>query len=149
MGPKQVGTKEYGKMIQRIQVLGNGRVPAKEARNWKIEGQKKRITRKEYQRLQKIFEMEGFMAHKRLWNLATEKVLQDRGALPKEEGDVLREYKAMSEEDFLSSWEAEGKVKEERTKEMDRMTREEEKEENETEINCVGSASAEAFDIFS
>ena len=34
--------------------------------------------------------MEGFMEQKGLWNLAREKMLQDRGALPKEEGDVLR-----------------------------------------------------------
>ena len=31
---------------------------------------KKRITRKEYQRLLNKFEIEGFMAQKRLWNLA-------------------------------------------------------------------------------
>ena len=38
--PEQVGTKEYGNMLKRIQVLEDGRVPAKEARNWKIEGHK-------------------------------------------------------------------------------------------------------------
>ena len=37
------------------------------------------------------------MAQKGLWNLVGEKVLQDRGELPKEEGDVIREYKAMHE----------------------------------------------------
>ena len=31
-------------------------------------------------------------------------MLQDRGALPKEEGDVIWEYEAMHEEKFLSSW---------------------------------------------
>ena len=31
-------------------------------KNWRIEGQKKRITRKEYQRLVNKFEMESFMA---------------------------------------------------------------------------------------
>ena len=49
--PEQMGTKEYGQMMKRIQTLENGRVPAKKAKNWRIEGQKKRITRKEYQRL--------------------------------------------------------------------------------------------------
>ena len=39
--PEKVDTKEYGKMSKRIQVLKDGRVPAKEARNLKIEGQKK------------------------------------------------------------------------------------------------------------
>ena len=30
--------------------------------------------------------------------------MQDRGTLPKEESDVTREYEAMHEENFLSSW---------------------------------------------
>ena len=40
--PKQVGTREHGKMLKRIQILEDGRVPATEAKNWKIEGQKRR-----------------------------------------------------------------------------------------------------------
>ena len=39
---EQVGIKEYGKKIKKIQTLEDGRVPAKEAGNWKIEGQKKK-----------------------------------------------------------------------------------------------------------
>ena len=65
--PEQMDTKEYGKMLKRLQVLEDGRVPAKEARDWKIEGQKRRITRKEYQRLVSEFEMEGLMAQTALW----------------------------------------------------------------------------------
>ena len=41
---------------------------------------------------------------KGFWNLASEKRLQDRGALPREEGDVIRECNAMHEENFLTSW---------------------------------------------
>ena len=82
----------------------NGRVPAQDAKGWKIEGNKRRITRKEYKRLRNKFELEGLMAQKRLQNLAREKELQERGAVPKEEGDVIREYNAMHEENFLSSW---------------------------------------------
>ena len=62
-----MGTKEICKVLKRIQVLEDGRVPAKEAKNRRIEGQKKRLTRNEYQRLVNMFEMEGFMAHKGLW----------------------------------------------------------------------------------
>ena len=62
--PEQVGTKEHGKMFKRIQVLEDGRVPAKKARDWKIAGPKKRITRKESQRLLNQFEMRGFMAQR-------------------------------------------------------------------------------------
>ena len=39
-----------------------------------------------------MFEMEGFMAQNGLWNLSRENVLQDRGALLEEEGDVVREF---------------------------------------------------------
>ena len=85
MGPKlvncckreQVGTNEYGKMLKRILFLEDGWVPTKEARSWRTEGQKRRITRKEYQRLLDKFEMEGFMSQQGLWNLVREKVLQD------------------------------------------------------------------------
>ena len=66
-----------------------------------------------------MFEMEGFMAQQGLWNLSRENVLQDRGALLEEEGDVIREYKAMHEEKFLSSWLREdGKKKEEIIREV-------------------------------
>ena len=55
--PEQVGTKEHDKMSERIQVLEGGRVLAKVARDWKIEGQKRRITRKEFKILSNEFEM--------------------------------------------------------------------------------------------
>ena len=71
-----------------------------------------------------------------------ENVLQDRGALPKEEGDVIREFKATQDENFLSSWlKEDGKNKEGKIREVDKETteetgqkrmREEEKGENET-----------------
>ena len=69
--PEQEGTKEHGKMLKRIPILEDCRVPAKEARNWKIEGQKRMVTRKEYRRLINEFELEGFI----------DKVLQDRGGV--------------------------------------------------------------------
>ena len=43
------------------------------------------------------------MAQKGLWNLARNEALQDRGALPREEGVSIREYQAMHEENFLGS----------------------------------------------
>ena len=51
----QMDTKEFGKMVKIIQILEEGGVPAKEAKNWRIDGEKKRITRKEYKRLLNIF----------------------------------------------------------------------------------------------
>ena len=75
---KRVGTKETA-----------GSLP-EEARNCKIEGQKRRVTRKEYRRSWNEFETGGFTAQKDLWNLTRKKMLRDRDALPKEEGDIGR-----------------------------------------------------------
>ena len=82
--------------------------------------------------------------------------------MPKEEGDVIRKYKAMHEDSFLSSWLGEeGEDKEEiiieiekETKEETSKTRmiEEEKEENETvsaEGRSGSSVSADTCNIFS
>ena len=66
--PEQVGTKEHSKMLKRIRVFEDGRIAAKEARNWKIEGQNSWVTRKEYRRL-----WNGLMAQKGLRNVAREK----------------------------------------------------------------------------
>ena len=50
--PEQIGTNGHGKKCKKKnQTLEDGRVLAKDAKNWKIEGQKRRITRKEYRRL--------------------------------------------------------------------------------------------------
>ena len=102
------------------------------------------------------------MAQKGLWKFAGENVLQDRGQCSKEEGDVDREYKAMHEENFLSSWlredgENKGEISGEVGKETEEETgkkriREEDREENETVIvksRCINSVSTEAFEIFS
>ena len=47
----------------------------KGGKTWNIDGPKRRITRKGYQRLLNKFEMEGYMAQKGLWNLARNKKL--------------------------------------------------------------------------
>ena len=44
--PEQMGAKEFGKMWKIIQTLEEGRVPAKEAKHWRVEGEKKIIARK-------------------------------------------------------------------------------------------------------
>ena len=36
--------------------------------------------------------------------MGMERMLEDRGGLPEEDGNRLREYKAMNEENFPSSW---------------------------------------------
>ena len=55
------------------------------------------------------------MAQKVLWNIAKKRMLEDRGALPREHGDFLRENQAMHADNFLSSWlqeDVEGKEEE-------------------------------------
>ena len=54
--PEQMGTKEFGKWMKRIQILEEGRVPAK------VSEKRKGIARKEYRRLLYNFEMDGSMA---------------------------------------------------------------------------------------
>ena len=78
--PVQVCTREHGKMLQRIQIVEDGRVPAKEAKNWRIEGKKRRIAGKEYRRMSNEFELVGLMAQKVLWNLARKNAGQRRFA---------------------------------------------------------------------
>ena len=60
-------------MLKRLQVLEDGGVATKEARSWRIEGPKRRITRMEYQRLLNKFEMEGCMAPKMYWAISLER----------------------------------------------------------------------------
>ena len=122
---EQVGTTEHGKMLKRIQVLEEGRVPAKEATKWKIDGQKTRITRKEYRRFWSEFKTVGLMAQKKA--VERRQMLRDRGALLLEEGHLLREYKAMHEERFLSGWLRDDVESTEESKtDMDKKAREEE-----------------------
>ena len=58
----------------------------------------------ECKRLREESEVGGFMLQKALWNIAKKKKLEGRGALPREDGDLLCEYQAMHEENFPSSW---------------------------------------------
>ena len=102
--PENLDTKEDGKMFKRISLLEEERVPAKNATGWKIEGHKRGVTRKECKRLREEFEVGGFMAQKWLWNIAKKRMLEDSGALRREDGDLLPENQATHEEHFLSSW---------------------------------------------
>ena len=150
-----MGTKEFGKMMKRKNPNSRGKnSPSQRGKELEIR-EKKRITRKEYQRLLHIFEMEGLLAQKGLWNLAEEKIMKERGRLPNEEGDVVKEYKAMHEGDFWSRWQREDERGKDETmtnterkeeEKGEKRKREEEKEEYETVK--VKRASVEAFEIF-
>ena len=84
--PEQVGTREYGKMLKRSQVLEDGRVPAEEARNTEL-------------REKSVRGFQISLKRKVSWRtkdcgISLEKMCCRTGALPEEEGDVLREQKA-------------------------------------------------------
>ena len=108
----------------------------------------------------KQFRSERIDGAKRPVECGNRKTMKERGELPNEEGDVVREHKTMHEEDFWSSWLREDeKSKEERKVEAEgkgevegeKRKREGEKEDNETvtvERRCEGLVSVEAFEIF-
>ena len=87
--------------------------------------------------------------------------MKERGELPNEEGNAVREYKTMHEENFWNSWLRENEIckagrmaKTEKNEEDkgEKRKREEEKEENETvtvKRTCEGGVSVEASKIFS
>ena len=68
--PDNTGTKECGTILKRIQVLKEGRIPAKEARGKKIERQKEGLSDK---RIGRIWDWMLHGSKKRLWNIANEK----------------------------------------------------------------------------
>ena len=95
-------TKEHGKMFRRILTLQT-------ARRWKIEGQKRSHREKE----RKWLRFHG--AKRVVGHFKKQRMLENRGALPREDGDLLREYQAMHEANFLSSYlrgDVDGKEKE-------------------------------------
>ena len=79
MGPKQInscmpepmGIQRCGKVTKRIQFLEEGRVSGKEAKSWRIEGEKNH--EKGISEAVKKIEMEGSTAQKGMWKLAKEK----------------------------------------------------------------------------
>ena len=74
------------------------------------------------------------MAQEWLWIIAKRKM---RGALPREDGDLLREYHAIDEDDFLSSWLREDVEGKEAKKE--RLNKEAEEEKSQKwEKRCGG-----------
>ena len=124
--PEHVGTEWCGKMLKRIQILEDGRVRAKEAKNWKVEGQKRRIARKEYRRLWNEFEMGGFMAQKGLWNLARQRKCCRTEVHCLRKRSHCERVQGMHEENFLSSWLREDmEGKEERRMKAGKETRDE------------------------
>ena len=119
-----MGTKEFGKMMKRIQILEEARVPSQRGKELENRKRKEKNCEKRKRPIN-IFEMDCLMAQKGLWNLEKEKIMKGREELPKEEGDAVREYKAMHEEDFWSNWlRKDRKVEQEKTNLRERKKKE-------------------------
>ena len=96
------------------------------------------------------------MAQKGVWNIPKKTMLEDGGALPKEDGNQLREYRAMHEENFLSSWlredvaEVERLSEEDKQQESERGKRGVESEGERVQIKkeCLDRVSGEVFEDF-
>ena len=101
------------------------------------------------------------MAQKDLWRRQRETMLQDRGALLEEEGDIVRWYKAMHEEHFSSSLlrddvegikegrrDTEEKVGEEESRSGKRELVREEEKTVVVKRRCVKPFSSDVFDEF-
>ena len=161
----QAGESGHKRALEKVETNSDPRRrpnSCKVGKNQKLKEKRKELpARSEYQRLSNEIEMGGFMAQKGLWNLARETMLQDRGAMPKEEGDVIREAMAMHDENFLSSWlreDVEGKGEGEKfnkeTKEevSRKREREEEKGEDQSVVvkrRCINPFLGDAFEKFS
>ena len=113
--PEQLGTKEHGKMFKRIQVFEDGRILGNEAR---MKDKKEGLQGKNTGDCGLSSEGEDS------WH---RKVLQDRSTLLQKEGDIVREYKALHEENFLINWLREDvESTEERRKRREEKVREQE-----------------------
>ena len=71
------------------------------AAGWTVDGEKSSVTRKECNRLRVEFGVGCFMAQQELCNIAKNRMMEDKGALPKEEVNSTRDYKATHEKKFL------------------------------------------------
>ena len=101
------------------------------------------------------------MAQQGLWNVARKKMLQDRGALLLEGGDIVREYKAMHEDKFLGvCFREDVEDIEERRKNREEKAREEESRSGDRKVErekertvikrvCVNLTSSDGFEEFS
>ena len=80
---EKMEAKEYGKMLKRIVILEEGMVPDRKAKGWKVEEEKRRVTRKECTRLREEFEAGGFVAQKVCGTLPTRKCRRTEEPCPK------------------------------------------------------------------
>ena len=57
--PESKDTKQHGEMLKIVHNLEEGRVPDRNAKGWKVEGRKRRVTRKECNRMEHMRQVLG------------------------------------------------------------------------------------------
>ena len=62
--PEDKGAKEKRKMLRRLLVGEEGKVPDEAAKDWQVEGKRVDVAREEYKNFNKEFEVVGQMAKK-------------------------------------------------------------------------------------
>ena len=71
-------TNEYRQMVKIILKVEEGREPCKNAKGWKVEGEKRGVTKTEECRmLREEFEVGVFNLQNGVWNFAKQKMLED------------------------------------------------------------------------
>ena len=111
--PEQVGTKEYGKKLKRIQILEDGRSLPKRQETGRLKDERTELMKRNTEDCRMSLGWEDS------WNKKVSGISQERNAAGRrctalEEGDIVREYETMHKENFLGSWLMEdGKEKEE------------------------------------
>ena len=100
-----MGTKEFGNMLKRLHVVEESRIPAEEAREWKSKDKKDGLLEMSIEGCGMSLRSEVSWHKKRLWHIPKEKCWKTEEPFPpKEDGNQVREYWALHEENFLRSW---------------------------------------------
>ena len=147
-------------MLQRIQTLEDGRVPAKEAKNRRIEGQKRRVTKKENKILSMHLRWED-SGHRKVYGISLERKSCKTEVRCQRNKETLSESTRRCTKRTSRAvgrgkmWKARKKGKTTFNRETQvEVSREREREGEEGEDGtvavkrkCINLASAEAFDI--
>ena len=76
--PVKMDTEEYGALLKLILIFEEERVFARSAREWNIEGRRRRVIWKDYTRLREEFVVGGLMTQRGLCNIAKKRMLEER-----------------------------------------------------------------------
>ena len=91
--PESKDTKEYGKCC--LIILQKEECQTEARKDGHVKGKEEESQEESARGQGKNSKLEVSCRKKGSWNIVKKRMLEDRGALPKEEGDLIIEYKAM------------------------------------------------------